>query len=165
MKYPSALLGVLSSLRLSQTKYLVWSGEEGFAYTWALYPIDENRTRLINRARMNYSWTKPNQVALDLFTEFAEHLAIPKILQGVKGRVEGHIESSARANAEFVIYAASLLMFLGAIASLLLRPLAWHRLLAGLVAGAAWLINWYSPIMISIEHRLRPTHGSHTAET
>jgi hypothetical protein len=131
--------------------YFIWSGETGDgAFTWALYPIDENHTRLVSRIRWSHHWSQPNMIALDLFTEFTDHLAIRKILQGVKGRVEGHNEPMAWTNTEFFIYVADALIFVVAVLLLLVRPLSWGRWLAGLAAGAVWLITWYAPISIWI---------------
>ena len=136
---------------IEPNRYLIWKGGEGWGgYTWALYPIDKNRTRLVSRARFTYTWSKPSQLAFDLLTEFSEHLAIPKILQGVKGRVEGHIEPMAQANMEFAVYLGSALIYLGAVVLTLLRPLTWRRWLAGLAAGASWLITWYVPVSTQI---------------
>ena len=136
---------------IEPNRYLIWSGGPGWGgFTWALYPVDQNHTRLISRIRWSHNWKKPGQLGLDLLTEFADHLAIRKILQGVKGRVEGQIEPMAQANMEFAIYLASALIFLGAIVWILVRPLNWCRWLAGLAAGAAWLITWYAPVSIRI---------------
>lgn len=150
---PISPAGGLTFHAIEPNRYLIWTGEVGqggYIYTWALYPIDENHTRLVSRARFSYAWSKPSQLAFDLFTEFAEHRAIPKILQGVKGRVEGHIEPMALANMEFAIYFGSACIFLGAMVLILLRPLTWFRWLAGLASGAACLITWYAPLSIWI---------------
>jgi hypothetical protein len=71
-------------------------------------------------------------------------------LQGVKGRVENHIEPMAVGTVEFAIYLASALVFLAAIILNLLRPLTWDRWLWGLAAGAGWLVTWYAPFPIWI---------------
>ena len=74
-------------------KFLIWRGDSDppdAAFTWELYPIDEQHTRLVSRIRLRYHWTD-RRLALDLFTEFADHVAVPKILQGIKDRVEGRI--------------------------------------------------------------------------
>ncbi len=144
---PISPAGGLTFYAIQPNRYLIWNGGAGWGgYTWALYPIDEDRTRLVSRARFNHTWSKPGQLALDLLTEFTEHLGIPKILEGVKGRVEGYNEPMAQANMEFGIYLGSAFIFVGALVLILLRPLTWRRWLAGLAAGAAWLIIWYAPI-------------------
>jgi hypothetical protein len=132
---------------IEPNRYLIWSGYDGGGgFTWALYPVDERYTRLVSRIRWSHNWRKPSQLALDLLTEFTDHLSVRKILQGVKGRVEGRIEPMAQANTEFAIYLGAAWVFLGAIVLILLRPLTWRRWLAGSAAGAAWLITWYAPI-------------------
>jgi hypothetical protein len=149
---PISPAGGLTFYAIEPNHYLIWNGGAGWGgYTWALYPIDDNHTRLVSRARFNYTWSKPSQLALDLLTEFTEHLAIPKILQGVKGRVEGHMEPMAKANTEVAIYLTSAIIYLGSVVLILLRPLTWRRGLAGLAAGVAWLIIWYAPVMIWIK--------------
>jgi hypothetical protein len=137
---------------IEPNQYLIWRGITGRgSFTWVLYPLDKNHTRLVSRVRWSYpSWTQPEALFLDLFTEFTDHLAVRKILQGVKGRVEGRIEPMAQANIEFAIYLISAMIFLGAIVWILLRPLTWQRWLIGLAAGAVWLITWYAPISIWI---------------
>ncbi len=83
---------------------------------------------------------------LELITEFSDHLAIRKTLQGVKDRVEGRVEPFASSTAEFAVYLATLLIFLTALVLILVRPLTWTGWLMGLAAGAAWLVTWYAPI-------------------
>jgi hypothetical protein len=144
---PISPAGGLVFYAIEPNRYLIWSGEPGWGgFTWALYPVDENHTRLISRIRWSHSWKKPGQLGLDLLTEFTDHLAVRKILQGVKGRAEGRIEPMTQANMEFAGYLASALIFLGAIVLILVRPLTWLRWLAGLAAGAVWLITWYAPV-------------------
>jgi hypothetical protein len=130
-------------------RYLIWSGTAGQGgFTWALYPLDAGQTRLVSRIRWTHHWSEPSLLGLDLFTEFTDHLAVRKILQGVKGRVENHIEPMAVGTIEFAIFLASLLIFLAALVVILLRPFSWLGWLWGLAAGAAWLITWYAPIPI-----------------
>ncbi len=82
-------------------KFLIWQGDadppDG-VFTWALYPIDENRTRLVSRIRLGYHWTD-RRLILDLFTEFADPVAVPEILQGVRDRVEGRTPQPLAAQA------------------------------------------------------------------
>ena len=57
-------------------------------FIWQLVPVDAQQTRLISRIRWNYA---PGLLfkALGIFTEFADHVAVRKILEGVRDRVEG----------------------------------------------------------------------------
>jgi hypothetical protein len=111
-----------------------------------LYPIDADHTRLVSRIRWSHSWNKPGQLAFDLFTEFTDHLAIRKILQGVKGRVEERIEPMALSTVEFFIYLGTVLIFVTASLLILIRPLTWQGWLAALAAGSVWLVSWYAPV-------------------
>lgn len=148
---PISPAGGLSFYAIEPNQYLIWRGDVAYGgFIWALYPLNNNQTRLVSRVRVSYSWNRPTQLAFDLLTEFSDHLAIRKILQGVKGRVEGKIEPMAQANTEFVIYLASALIFFGTVILIFLRPLSWGSWLAGLAAGLAWLITWYAPISIWI---------------
>ena len=129
--------------------YFIWSSKASdCAFTWALYPIDENHTRLVSRIRWSHHWSQPSLLGFDLFTEFTDYLAIRKVLQGVKGRVEGYNELMAWTNAEFAFYVTGALIFATAIALLIVCAFSRERWLAGLAAGTAWLITWYTPIPI-----------------
>ncbi|HYK90567.1 MAG TPA: hypothetical protein VE398_17470 [Acidobacteriota bacterium] len=131
-------------------EYLIWGGatpEFPGGFTWALYPLDANHTRLVSRIGWSHHWKRPVILALETLTEFSDQLAIRKILEGVKGRVEGHNESFASTTSEFAIYLSTLLLFFPVAPLLLLvRPLTWPRWLACLGAGIGWLITWYAPI-------------------
>ncbi|MCL5999466.1 MAG: hypothetical protein M1546_25890 [Chloroflexi bacterium] len=130
-------------------QFLIWTGTTGDqagGFTWALYPADEQHTRLVSRIRWTHHWTQPDLLGLDLFTEFTDHIAVRKILHGVKDRVEGRVEAMVPQTIEFAIYVVAALIFLVAVVLILLRPLTWRRWLVGLAAGAVWLITWYAPI-------------------
>jgi hypothetical protein len=146
---PLSAAGGLVFYAIEPNQYLIWSGEPGWGgFTWALYPMDENHTRLVSRARFSHSRVSASQLAFDLFTEFSDHLAVRKILQGVKNQVESQRAPFAVQNVEFAIYLIAVLIFLAALGFILLRPFTWQRWLAGLMAGLAWLITWYAPIPI-----------------
>lgn len=92
--------------------------------------------------------TQPIVLVIDRFTEFTDHLAVRKILPGVRDRAEGHVESFWWRPFEFAMLVRALFAFVAAMAMMLRGPLSWCRWLSGLVAGAAWLIVWYSPISV-----------------
>lgn len=149
---PISPAGGLTFSAIEPNRYLVWRGGTGWGgYTWALYPIDARHTRLVSRARFSYTWSNPVQLALDLITEFAEHPAIPRILQGVKGRVEGFSEPMAKANAEVALYLASALIYLGSAVLAMNSLTTWRRGVATLAAGAGWLVAWYAPVQIWVK--------------
>lgn len=150
---------VMEFYAIQPDHYLVWSGLTGGTYgafTWALYPIDASHTRLVSRIRWSHHWTLPGMLALDLFSEFTDHIAVRKILQGVKDRVEGRIEPMVVQNIELTIYVVAALMFFVAPVWIPIRPLTLPGLLVGLAAGAAWLIIWYAPVSIWIRVLLEP---------
>jgi hypothetical protein len=102
---PLSAAGGLALHAIVPNEYLVWAGGPGWGgITWALYPADEERTRLVSRVQFTHGWRNPAQLLFDLFTEFADYLAVRKILQGVKDRVEGRREPMAKANGEFAVY-------------------------------------------------------------
>lgn len=128
-------------------RYLIWTGVAGSGgFTWALYPFDAGHTRLVSRIRWTHHWTQPGLLALDLFTEFTDHLAVRKVLQGIKNRVEGRAEPLIRQTTEFAIYVATLLIFLAALMLILFCRLTWKRWFAPCAAGIAWLAVWYAPL-------------------
>ncbi len=145
---PISPAGGLVFHAIQPNQYLIWSGEGWGSFTWALYPLDQDHTRLVVRVRWSYDFAKPSQLGVDVFTEFTDHLAVRKILQGIKGRIEHRIEPMAQANTEFVIYLLSALIFALATILVLIRPLTWQSWLAGFAAGIAWLITWYAPVPI-----------------
>jgi len=134
---------------IEQNRHLIWLGNEHTdpgAFTWALYPLDEDRTRLVSRIRWSYHPTSVGIFALELFTEFADHIAVRKILQGVKQRVERDVEPMWVQNVELFTFICTLFAFLTALALLCWRRLTWKAWGAGLVAGAIWLTTWYAPV-------------------
>jgi hypothetical protein len=56
-------------------------------WTWALYPIDMQQTRLVTRVRMRYRWTKPT-ILFSLLVEFTDLVMMRKCLLGIKQRAE-----------------------------------------------------------------------------
>ena len=94
--------------------------------------------------------SQPGILALDLFSEFTDHLAVRKILAGVRDRVEGQIEPMFVQNTEFAVYLIAAALLCIACILILVRPLTWKRWMAGLSAGAVWLIAWYAPVPLWI---------------
>ena len=131
-------------------QYMIWAGQGDHnpgGFTWALYPIDAHQTRLVSRIRWSHhSITRPGLLALDLLTEVADHLAVRKVLAGVKGRVEGRPEAAWVTNLEFCFYVVTFLLFLAALVWSLDRSNGWRAGLLALAAGAGWLVSWYAPL-------------------
>ena len=148
---PLSAAGGLIFYAIEPNHAIIWSGESGRGdFAWVLYPIDDSHTRLISRIRWTHHWSQPGPLIMDMFTEFTDHLAVRKVLQGVKGRVEGRIEPMSVGNIEFFIYVGSAFVFLWALWSIVGLPLTWRTWLSALAAGLASLITWYAPDSIWI---------------
>jgi hypothetical protein len=150
---PLSAAGGLVFNAIAPNRYLVWSGKAGAypgAFTWALYPVDATHTRLVSRIQWRHHWTQPLTLMMDLFTEFTDHLAVRKILIGVKNRAEWRGESFVWDTVEFAVLVWALLTFLAAIWLVLRRALTWRGCIGALTAGLAWLFVWYAPIPIAI---------------
>ena len=108
---PISSVAQLTFGAIQPNQYLIWQSEaqpHDGAFTWALYPVDQSHTRLVSRIRLRYHWTS-GALALDLFTEFADHVAVPRILTGVRNRVEGRASDSLAAEgAEIAVWMLAL---------------------------------------------------------
>jgi hypothetical protein len=132
---------------MTPNRLLVWAGGESpstGAFTFGLFPVDEKHTRLVVRARVRYRWTDP-RIPLDLFTEFGDHVAVPRMLLGVKDRVEGRqIQPLALQAMEIAVWLAALLEYVIAIALILVRRQWWRTWTTGLLAASALLFALYA---------------------
>jgi hypothetical protein len=130
-------------------KYLIWSsGPSTGGFTWALYPIDSHHTRLVSRIRWTHHWSQPGVLALEILTEFTDHLAVRKILHGIKLRAESKPHQSFTVQTlEFSMYLAVLLLFLASLVILLVRPFKLSRSVASLALGVLLLLVWYGPFL------------------
>jgi hypothetical protein len=121
--------------------FLIWraaADPPDGVFTWALYPLDANHTRLVSRIRLHYHWTD-RRLALDLFTEFADSVAVPKILQGIKDRVEGR---TAEPLGVQITEIATWLLALAECAAALWFLLSWRRW------ERAWLLTLGSGLVL-----------------
>jgi hypothetical protein len=88
---PISVAATLKFGTIAPHSVIVWLSQDvpcDGVYIWQLVPLDGQRTRLISRIRWSYApgvWFK----ALGVLTEFADHVAVRKILKGVRDRVEG----------------------------------------------------------------------------
>jgi len=127
--------------------HLIWRGDAtppDASFTWALYPVDESHTRLISRIRLRYHWTE-RRLLLDLFTEFADHVAVPKILLGIKGRVEGRPTQPLAGEAmEIMVWVLGLVEFATAAVLIFRWRRWWCAWFLGLAAGLLLLLALYA---------------------
>src|SRR5829696_5215898 len=74
---------------LQREEWMLWWDDKTHdtTWTWALYPVDEQRTRLTTRVRMRYRWTKPT-ILFSLLVEFTDLVMMRKCLLGIKQRAE-----------------------------------------------------------------------------
>lgn len=127
---PISIIATYVIHAMELNRFLVWAdaNEGGGVFAWGLYPIDDRHTRLIFRFRFRHSW-------IDwLLTDWADHVAVRKMLLGVKDRAEGRVEPMAVQNAEIALWGVAFLEFIAAIILIFRRQL-WHR--GWLVALAA----------------------------
>ena len=111
-------------------RYLIWADKNAGAFTWGLYPLNDHQTRLVLRFRFHHRWYDW------LFTDWADHIAVRKMLLGVKDRVEGRVEPMAFQNAEIATWAVAALEFIVAIILIFkLRRWWWGWLLSVVGAG------------------------------
>lgn len=72
---------------------MAWRGHEtppSGVFIWKLVAVDTEHSRLISRIRWRYL-KSPMGVALGVFTEFADHVAVKAILRGIRDRVEHRV--------------------------------------------------------------------------
>ncbi len=86
----------------------------------------------------------------DLFTESADHVAVRKVLCGVKDRAEGRVEPFARQTVEFAVLVWAFVASVVAIWCVLRYPVTRRGWLTGLTTGLVWLIVWYAPIPLGV---------------
>ena len=138
---------------IQPNQYLIWQSEaqpHDGAFTWALYPVDQNHTRLVSRIRLRYHWAS-GALALDLFTEFADHVAVPRILTGVRNRVEGRGSNSLAAEgAEIAVWVLALVEMAIAMVLVFRWRQWWHAWCIELGAGSLLIFVLYAraPIWI-----------------
>jgi hypothetical protein len=88
---PISFVATLAFGSINPNSWIVWRSRNrptDGVFIWELVPVDANETRLISRIRWSYApgaWFK----LLAMFTEFADHVAVRRILDGVRDRAEG----------------------------------------------------------------------------
>jgi hypothetical protein len=81
-----------------------------------------------------------------IFVDTADHIAVRKILQGVKGPGRGPNRPGVGRRCGVRRFMTAFGIFVAALIALLVRPLTWARWLAAFGAGIGWLVVWYAPI-------------------
>jgi hypothetical protein len=142
---PISFIATYDIQMIERDRFLVWDDEAKGAFTWGLYPLDDNNTRLVLRFRFQHSW-------LDwIFTDWADQVAVPKILLGIKDRVEGRVEPIIYQNIEITVWIAALLVFIGASFLILSKQDWWRAWFVALAAAATLLFTLYRSSILWIE--------------
>jgi hypothetical protein len=140
-------LAYLVIAAMAQPRFLVWASDEKpchGAFTFALFPLDAQHTRLIVRARLRYHWTNP-LLLLDLFTEFGDHVAVPRMMLGIRDRAEGRPIAPLTGQAfEIGVWLALMLESAAGIVIMMMRRRWWPGCTAALLAAAALLFVLYA---------------------
>lgn len=77
---------------LEPNRWMLWWDKVGdTTWLWGLYPLDENRTRLITRVRMQYNWLSP-MILFDLALDIGDIVMMRKCMLGIKWRAEVEAE-------------------------------------------------------------------------
>jgi hypothetical protein len=134
---------------IEPNQYVIWTSNNDEApdvLAWVLYPLGDDQTRLVSRIQFSHHLTDLGSIAMTIFVDTADHIAVRKILQGVKGRVEGQIEPAWVADLEFAVFVITFGIFAAALIIVVARPWSWARWLAAAGAGILWLAVWYAPV-------------------
>lgn len=140
---------------IEPNQYLIWRSEavpaDG-AFTWAVVPIDPDHTRVVSRIRLRYHWSHPWLLTLDLFTEFTDHLAVPKLLRGLRDRAEGRTPEPLIAEGlEIAVLILAVIQFALAIWVVFRDPGPWRVRLLGFASAAVLLFAFYAHAWVWIE--------------
>ena len=144
---PISVAATLVFSTVEPNSVVVWRSRDvpcNGVYIWQVVPVDARHTRLISRIRWSYApgaWFK----ALGVFTEFADHVAVRRILEGVRDRAEGR--SPEPLSIEALVIAGWLLAFLEFCTATIVIVVSRHWKIAWLFAlgaGALLLFNLYS---------------------
>ena len=135
---PISIVATYTIQAMELGRYLIWADENKGAFTWGLYPLNERQTRLVLRFRFQHHWYDW------LFTDWADHIAVRKVLLGVKDRVEGGAEPMALQNIEITLWAVAALELLAAIILIFKLRRWWRGWLLALAAAGILLLTLYA---------------------
>jgi hypothetical protein len=102
---PISVAATLAFGSINPNSWMVWRSRNrptDGVFIWELVPADANTTRFISRIRWSYApgiWFK----VLGMFTEFADHVAVRRILEGVRDRAEGRASPPLRLEAVEIV--------------------------------------------------------------
>ena len=131
---------------MADEQYLVWASTDNppsGTWTWALYPIDDEQTRLITRLRGSIDWDFPG-VFLSLLVDSGDIAFMRKSMLGIKQRAEGAITDSYATDViEGVLWGITAVEFVVAILLIFTSRLWWQPWLCAVGAALAFLTIFY----------------------
>jgi len=146
---PVSIAATLVYGPIQPNRVMIWRSSDtpcDGTFVWELIPIDATHTRLISRIHWNYA-ESPGSFFLDLFTEFTDHVAIRRILEGVRDRAEGRpahpLAAEGFAVGGFIVAVFNLILALGFIGFWRKWIHAW---LLALGAGLLLEVVFYGPL-------------------
>ena len=127
------------------------SGKTGFSMALGLYPAEISNTRLVWRIRLGpYVWKSP-WVAVQLFTDLADFVAVRQNLLGIKARAEGVPPEAPRVMyAELALWVGAFLCFLVAEITLVFSGRLLKPFIVAAVTGliTVWLVLANPPFLL-----------------
>jgi hypothetical protein len=143
---PISVVATYEIQAMESGRYLIWADEKTGAFTWGLYPLEDHQTRLVLRFRFQHRWYDY------LFTDWADHIAVRKMLLGVKDRTEGRAEPMSLQNAEIATWVVAVGELIIAIFLIFKLRIWWRGWLFALAAAGVLLVTLYAfpPLWISI---------------
>jgi hypothetical protein len=129
-----------------------WDRQGGLSFVWALYPETTNRTRLVTRIRLRYSWASPAAL-FGAVLDAGDFVMMRQAMSGIRDRVEGRpIRSFWSQTVELSLWLVCFVGFVVAEVQLIRRdrwPLsAGVASLAALVAIG--LVMYQPPLVVDI---------------
>jgi hypothetical protein len=136
---PISVVALYKIQTIEPDRFLVWADENRGAFTWGLYPLDESHTRLILRFRFRHDWYDW------VFTEWADPIAVRKILLGIKDRAEGRVEPMVAQNLEIMTWGAAALELIAAVILTFRLRHWWKSWMLAFLSAATLIFSLYLP--------------------
>jgi hypothetical protein len=79
-------------------RWLLWVKPDS-TWSWQMTPMDEDRTRLVNRIHAVYDWSRPLDASLAVvLMEFGDFAMNRRMMRGIKARAESLAGEKERAS-------------------------------------------------------------------
>lgn len=138
------------SLKVSSfeiNRFMVWVSQPDppdDPWTWGLYPIDEDHTRLITRLRSRYKWKFPD-IVINLGVDVFDISFMRMCMLGIKQRAEGRITDTYEFKvAEVLLWFIAFIEFIIALILVIVRKNWWGLWIVALAAGFVLMLLFYA---------------------